>query len=104
MRFTIHTDAPVVPMDPLLLMWAAVNRETSSGAVLGPEQCLTPLEALRATTIDAAWQLRLERDRGSIEPGKLADFAILDRNPLEHPTAIRDIAVRATIVGGRELR
>jgi predicted amidohydrolase YtcJ len=103
MRFTIHTDAPVVPMDPLLLMWSAVNRETTGGAPLGPEQCLTPLEALRATTIDAAWQLRLEESRGSIEPGKLADFAILDRNPVDDPRGIRDITVRATIVGGRQL-
>jgi predicted amidohydrolase YtcJ len=103
MRFTIHTDAPVVPMDPLLLIWAAVNRETTGGAALGPEQCLTPLEALRATTVDAAWQLRLEDSRGSIEPGKLADLAILDRNPLEDPSTIRDIAVQATIVGGRQL-
>ena len=103
MRFTIHTDAPVVPMDPLLLMWAAVNRETTGGAALGPEQCLTPLEALRATTIDAAWQLRLEKSRGSIEPGKLADFAILDRNPLEDPGGIRDITVEATVVAGELL-
>jgi predicted amidohydrolase YtcJ len=103
MRFTIHTDAPVVPMDPLLLLWAAVNRETTGGVALGPEQCLTPIEALRATTIDAAWQLRLEDSRGSIEPGKLADFAILDGNPLEEPARIRDIRVLGTIVGGTKL-
>ncbi|MHC4992529.1 MAG: amidohydrolase family protein [Planctomycetota bacterium] len=48
-------------------------------------------------------QLRLEDSRGSIEPGKLADLAILDRNPLDDPRTIRDIAVQATVVGGRHL-
>jgi predicted amidohydrolase YtcJ len=52
MRFTIHTDAPVVPMDPLLLIWAAVNRETTGGAALGPEQCLTPLSCDSKTAGD----------------------------------------------------
>ncbi|MCP4005164.1 MAG: amidohydrolase [bacterium] len=102
-RFTIHTDSPVVPMDQLLLMWSAVNRRTTSGRILGEEQCLTPLEALRATTIDSAWQMHLEQSRGSIEIGKLADFAVLDRNPLDDPEAIREIQVEATIVAGREL-
>jgi predicted amidohydrolase YtcJ len=102
LRFTIHTDAPVVPMTPMLLMWAAVNRRTMSGEALGPDQCLTPLEALRATTIDAAWQLRLERDRGSIEAGKRADFAVLSADPLSHPD-LREIEVESTIVGGEPL-
>ncbi len=100
MRFTIHTDAPVVPMTPLLLWWAAVERETTSGRRLGPEQCLSATEALRALTIDAAWQLGLEDSRGSIEAGKLADFASLDANPLDDRVAIRDIEVTGTWVGG----
>ena len=100
LRFTIHTDAPVVPMDPLMLMWAAVNRRTSGGEVLGPEQRLTPIEALRAATIDPAWQAFEERTRGSIEPGKLADLAILSANPLANPESLRDIEVLETIVGG----
>jgi predicted amidohydrolase YtcJ len=99
-RFTIHTDAPVVPMTPLLLWWAAVNRETTSGRALGPDQTLTATEALRALTIDAAWQLELEDSRGSIEVGKLADFASLDGNPLEDPAAIRELAVTGTWVSG----
>ena len=100
MRFTIHTDAPVVPMTPLLLWWAAVNRETTSGQALGPDQCLGASAALRALTIDAAWQLELEDSRGSIEPGKFADFATLDGDPLADPTAIRDLRVTGTWVGG----
>lgn len=100
LRFTIHTDAPVVPMDPLLLMWSAVNRRTTSGEVLGPEQRLTPTEALRAVTIDSAYQLRRENALGSIEPGKLADFALLSANPLDVPETIRDIRVERSWVGG----
>jgi predicted amidohydrolase YtcJ len=103
MRVTIHTDAPVVPMTPMLLMWSAVNRETTSGETLGPEQCLTPQQALRAMTIDAAWQLHLDDSRGSIEVGKLADFAVLDANPLADPSAIRDIKVLSTYVGGERI-
>jgi predicted amidohydrolase YtcJ len=104
MPMTIHTDAPVVPMTPMLLMWSAVNRQTTSGETLGAEQCLTPLQALRAMTIDAAWQLHLEDSRGSIEVGKFADFAVLDANPLADPSAIRDIKVLSTYVGGERLK
>lgn len=100
MRFTIHTDAPVVPMTPMLLLWAAVHRRTTSGEALGPEQCLTRSEALRATTIDSAWQLHLEGDRGSIEPGKRADFALLDADPLDDETELREIEVLQTVVEG----
>ncbi|MCH2169549.1 amidohydrolase [Myxococcota bacterium] len=99
--FSIHTDAPIVPMDTLLLMWSAVNRTTTGGAVLGPEQRLTPLEALRAVTIDAAWQYFLEEDRGSIEPGKLADLVVLSDDPLNRPDDMHRIEVVSTLVGGK---
>ena len=64
---------------------------------------LTPQQALRAMTIDAAWQLHLEASRGSIEVGKLADFALLDANPLDDSSAIRDIEVLSTYVGGERV-
>jgi hypothetical protein len=99
-RFTLHTDAPVVPMDPLLLWWSAVNRVTTGGEVLGPEQRLTPLEALRALTLDAAYQVFEEHTRGSIEPGKLADLVLLSGNPLADPAALRELRVLRTWVGG----
>ena len=54
-------------------------------------------------TIDAAWQLHLEHSRGSIEVGKFADFALLDANPLADPSAIRDIEVLSTYVGGERV-
>jgi hypothetical protein len=102
-RFTIHTDAPVVPMTPLLLWWSAVHRETTSGQTLGGEQRLTAEQALRALTIDSAWQLHLEKSRGSIEVGKLADFATLDGDPFDAAAIIRDIEVSGTWVGGEQV-
>lgn len=103
-RFSIHLDTPVTPMRPLQAVWSGVNRVTRSGKVLGPEQRVTPLEALRAVTIDAAWQ-NFEGDiKGSIEPGKLADFVVLEKNPLTiDPMKIRDIPVVETIVGGKTI-
>jgi predicted amidohydrolase YtcJ len=101
LRFTIHADAPVVPMDPLLLVWSAVNRISTGGDIIGAEQRISPLEALRAVTIDAAWQ-HFDEDRlGSIETGKLADLVILAENPLRFPHAIKDVPVLETIVGGQ---
>lgn len=102
--FTLHADTPVVPMDPLRIVWAAVNRVTSSGKVLGPEQRIPAIEALRAVTVNAARQEGQEATRGSLEVGKLADFAVLDQNPLAvEPMTIKDIAVRATYVGGKRI-
>jgi predicted amidohydrolase YtcJ len=69
--------------------------------VLGIDQAITAREALRAHTIDAAWQVFQEHERGSIESGKHADIAILSANPLENPATIRDIAVEETIVKGK---
>ena len=100
-RFTVHDDTPVTPVKPIQLVWDAVNRITTSGQVLGPAQRITPYQALRAVTIDAAWQNFEEDIKGSIEVGKLADFVVLEENPLTvDPEHIRDIRVLATIVGG----
>lgn len=102
MRFTIHNDTPVTPVNPLHLVWVAVNRLTKSNKVLGPQQRISVKEALRAVTIDAAWQNFEEEIKGSIEAGKLADFVILAENPLAVKAAgIKDIAILETIVGGR---
>jgi predicted amidohydrolase YtcJ len=88
-------------MEPLRIAWTAVNRVTTSGATLGAEQRIDAMRALRAITIDAARQHFQEGDRGSLEPGKLADLVILDRSPLEDPATIDRIRVVETIVGGR---
>ncbi|MCP5031990.1 MAG: amidohydrolase family protein, partial [Actinomycetia bacterium] len=100
--FSIHCDAPVTPMGHLHTMWCAVNRVTASGRVLGPEECISASDALHAVTLGAAWQLKLDHDIGSIEAGKLADFTVLDDNPLTvDPMAIRDIRVWGTVLGGK---
>jgi predicted amidohydrolase YtcJ len=81
-RFGNHSDFSVTPMDPMLMMQSAILRTTRSGKVLGPDQRVDALTALRALTIDVAYQYREEGTKGSIAPGKLADLVILDRNPL----------------------
>lgn len=102
--FTIHDDTPVTPVRPLQLVWDAVNRLTTSGKVLGPDQRIGVERALRAVTLDAAWQNLEETTKGSIEVGKLADFVVLAENPLTvEPTKIRDIQVLETIVGGKSV-
>lgn len=102
LRFSIHLDTPVVPIDPMLLVWTAVNRRSTSGDIIGPKERISPLAALRAVTIDAAWQIEREDAVGSLERGKLADLVVLSANPLtSDPLAIRDIEVERTVVGGR---
>ncbi|WP_052367232.1 amidohydrolase [Paraoerskovia marina] len=99
---TNHSDFPVTPMNPLQLMWTAVVRRSTGGTVIGEAQRITPLEALQALTINAAYEYREEAVRGSIEVGKKADFAVLDANPIEADAdAIKDIAVVRTIKDGR---
>ncbi|MGB3051767.1 MAG: amidohydrolase [Polyangiales bacterium] len=98
-RFTTHLDTPIVPIDSMLQLWTPVARETSSGQVLGPDERVSVEQALRAMTSDAAWQLRLEEQVGSIEPGKLADLVILSENPLEEGD-LRNIEIDQTLVGG----
>lgn len=100
-RFTVHDDTPVTPVDPLQLIWVAVNRTTKSGRVLGGDQRITTEQALRAVTLDAAWQNHEEDRKGSVEVGKLADFTVLAENPLKvEPERIRDVAIVRTVVAG----
>jgi len=101
-RFTVHDDTPVTPVDPLQLVSVSATRLTTSGQVLGPEQRIPVERALRAITIDAAWQNFQEDAKGSIEAGKLADLVILADNPLTvEPIKIRDINVLETVVSGK---
>ncbi|MDR1648655.1 MAG: amidohydrolase, partial [Synergistaceae bacterium] len=99
---TAHNDAPVFEADPLIVVWAAMNRKSvTSGAVFCPEERVGAEDAIRLTTISAARQYGIERDRGSIEPGKRADFVILDANPLRTPPEkIGEIRVLATVKSG----
>ncbi|MGD9866163.1 MAG: amidohydrolase [Pseudodonghicola sp.] len=99
---TIHSDAPVTPLAPLFTVWAAVNRRTMSDRVLGAAQCVSVDEALRAITLGAAYTLKMDREIGSIETGKRADFAVLGDDPTAvDPMTIKDVPVRGTVLGGR---
>ncbi|WP_170603460.1 amidohydrolase [Ruegeria arenilitoris] len=100
--WSLHSDMPMAPGDPLFLMWCAVNRVTSSGRVAGGNQKVSAEEALRGVTINAAYSHHLEDELGSIEPGKLANFTILEENPLAvDPMAIKAIVVWGTVMEGR---
>ncbi len=102
--YSFHSDMPMAPADPLFLMWCAVNRKTSAGRVAAPGQRVSREGALRAVTLDAAFSLRLEQEVGSIEPGKRANFTILEDNPVTcDPDAIKDIEVWGTVMEGRVL-
>jgi predicted amidohydrolase YtcJ len=84
-----------------MIIATQVNRTTRSGKVLGPDQRVSVMDAIRSTTINAAYQYFEEDRKGSIEPGKLADLVILDRNPLEvAPEELFDLVVLATIKEG----
>src|SRR5262245_60374578 len=74
MRFSLHDDSPVVSPNVFFLLWSAVTRLSRGGEIIGADQQLTPAEALRAVTIDAAYQHFEEREKGSLEVGKLADM------------------------------
>jgi predicted amidohydrolase YtcJ len=96
------SDAPVITASPLLGMRDAILRKTRSGQVLGPGEQLTALEALEIYTRAGAFALRKEGEIGSLEPGKLGDFVVLEANPLEvQAEDIADIGVLATVIGGR---
>lgn len=102
--FALHSDFSlvVVPMHPLTAAWTAVNRIAADGeTVVAPGERIGVERALRAITIDAAYVLGLDRELGSIEVGKAADFAVLAADPLEvPPERIRDIDVWGTVLDG----
>lgn len=100
-RYSVHSDASVTPLGSLHTMWCAVNRVTASGEVLGPDERIGVDRALRAVTVDAAHQLRMDHEIGTIEAGKLADLVALADDPYEvDPMALKDIEVLGTVVGG----
>ncbi len=99
---TSHTDAPVALPNLMQVMSATVNRVSRSGKVMGPDERLSPLEALKTITLWGAYQHFEEKTKGSLEVGKLADMVILDRNPLTvDPMSIKDIKVVETIKEGK---
>ena len=99
---SLHSDMPMAPASPLVLMHSAVNRINYADEVAGPSQRISPLTALKGVTLNSAYTLGIEDDYGSIIPGKFANFTILSDNPLAiDPLKIDKINVEGTIVEGR---
>jgi predicted amidohydrolase YtcJ len=104
MRISLHNDPPVTPEEPLRNISVAATRVAPSGRVLGPAERLTVDQAIRAQTIDAAWQLFADDVTGSLEVGKYADLVVLSADPRAvPPEAIADLEVRATFLAGRQV-
>ncbi|MFN3230995.1 MAG: amidohydrolase [Alphaproteobacteria bacterium] len=102
--YTFHNDAPVVPPDVTRLIWSGVTRRSRSGDIIGPAERVSPMEAIKAVTINAAYQAFEEDEKGSITPGKRADLVILSENPLRvDPIAIKDIDVVQTFKDGESI-
>lgn len=98
MMFGTHHDAPVALPDSMRVLSATVTRRTRSGDILGPDQRVDVMTALKAMTLWPAWQHFEETSKGSLEAGKLADFVVLSENPLEiDPNKLADIKVLQTI-------
>lgn len=98
MKFTFHQDTPVVPPDMMRTVFCAVNRISKTGQSIGADEKLPVLEALKAITVYGAYQYHEEKEKGTIAPGKTADFVILDRDPLKtEKEQLADIQVLQTI-------
>ena len=100
--FSLHSDMPMAPAAPLLLMDSAINRINFANKVAGPNQRITALAALKAVTINAAQIMQLEDKYGSISIGKTANFTILSQNPLTSELSkIKTIKVLGTFSRGK---
>ena len=103
-NITIHTDAPVALPNLMQIVWASVNRVSRSGTVMGPDERISPYEALKAITIWSAHQHFEEDKKGSLAVGKLADLVILSDNPLTiDPMKINQIKVIQTLKDGESV-
>lgn len=99
-----HTDFNVTPLDPFWVMWSAMNRESRSGVIVGPDQRVDAYSALQALTTGAAWQIFEEDRKGMIKEGLMTNFVILKNNPLKQKvTEIKDNKVIATIKEGKAI-
>jgi predicted amidohydrolase YtcJ len=101
-RPTLASDYPPGPFEPMMALQSMVTRADMTGKVWGPRQKISVEEALRVCTLNGAWASFEEHDKGSLEPGKLADLVVLGRDPLaEDPGTLVTIPVERTMAGGR---
>lgn len=104
MPISLHSDMPMAPADPLFLAWCAVTRQTVSGRVAAPEQRIDVARAISAITIESAYVIQKENELGSIKPGKIADFTILEQDPLAVPVdQLKNVAVWGVVYEGKKI-
>lgn len=104
MIFSQHHDSPVVLPNSIMILHTVVNRTSRSGQIIGPDERISPYDALRSLTVWSAFQYFEEKSKGTLEVGKLADFVILDNNPLKvEPSNIKEIKVMETIKEGNSV-
>jgi len=96
------SDAPVVPVDPIMGIYAAVTRRAESGQEVLPQEAVSIPQALRAHTLGAAYAMGLESEIGSLSVGKRADMVLLSDDPTQVPAeALKDVRVEATYLAGQ---
>jgi hypothetical protein len=99
-----HSDSPISAADPLLRIQDMVTRTSSQGIVIGGNQRVSVDEAIKVWTLDGAYATFEENTKGSIAPGKLADFVVLQKDPRKVPSnTIKDITLEATYMGGQKV-
>lgn len=106
LNWTMHSDAPVSSMGTLQKIRVAVARDLwkEPGTVLAPQERVSVEAAIRAVTINAAWQCHSDHEIGSLEKGKLADFVILESDPRKvEPTNISNIKISETWMNGNQV-
>ena len=97
-----HSDSPISAADPMLRIQCLVTRKSAEGKVYGATQRMRPEDALRIWTVGGAYATFEEKTKGTIAPGMLADFVVLEADPTRtRPDAIKDIRVERTVMGGR---
>lgn len=102
--YTLHQDSPVIKPDMFETIWCAINRITQHNQLLQKEECISVYDAIKAVTINAAYQYFEENSKGSIKPGKNADFIILNKNPYKTKNdEIKNIKVLETIKNGKSI-
>lgn len=100
--YSLHSDAPVTIPDPMFMMYCACTRLRRSGEYLGKDEAITGYQALAGLTLGAAQLIFEEQHRGSIRPGKLADFTILSADPTTcDPEKLQDISVLGVVLDGK---